>query len=112
MQNIADKIQKTLTTVLSKPQNTDTRLSESAPANEDTERNLDDDIFSVFMDNAGIQSYGNYFTIVPENKLDFQVILTYETELQPEKQEMEREIPEEKTPAPEYRNKPSQYDER
>ncbi len=111
MQNIADKIQKTLTTVLSKPQDIDTAPPESAPANENAERNPDDDRYYIIMDNAGIQSYGNYITIISANELDFNVPITYETEQIQKKQDMEQEIPEEKTPAPECREKQSEYDD-
>ncbi|MDE6500982.1 MAG: hypothetical protein K2L10_02735 [Ruminococcus sp.] len=111
MQNIAGKIQKTLTTVLSKPQDIDTAPPESAPANENAERNPDDDRYYIIMDNAGIQSYGNYITIISANELDFHVPITYEAEQIQKNQDMEQEFPEEKTPAPECRNKKTEYDD-
>lgn len=99
--NITDTINKAVKQAFCKSQNTDTRQSQSVPETEtkDTERKPNDDTYFLIMDNTGIQSYGNYFTIVPANKLDFYVQLAYETELQYERQDMEQEVTAEKTVA-------------
>lgn len=127
VQKIAGKIQETLTTALSKPQNADTAPSEtveqksepvqqkSAPeielAPEDDDRFIIRDIYSVFVSNTGVQGYENYVMIIPESELDFRVPITYETEQIQEKQDMEQDISAGKAMPSEFRKRQTEYDD-
>lgn len=111
VQDIAGKIQETVSRAFSKPQDIDTAQPVSAPANEGAERNPGDDRYYIIMDNAGIQSYGNYVTIVSANELDFRVPITYKTEQIQEKQDMEQDISAGKAMPSEFRKRQTEYDD-
>lgn len=129
IQNIATKIQETLTIAISKPQNADTTLSadttpsetaeqKSEPVQQETELAPEDDdgfiikdIYSLFVSGTGVQGYENYFMFVPESELDFHVPITYKTEQIQEKQDMEQEVSEEKAIPLEFRKRQAEYDD-
>ena len=117
--NIAGKIQETLTTALSKPQNADTAPSETVEqksepvqhetAPEDDDRFIIRDIYSIFVSNTGVQGYENYVMIIPAGELNFQIPLTYETEQK--NQEQEHEFLPEKAVSTEFKKKQVEYDD-
>lgn len=114
LRQTADRIMNTVSATFHKKQEQETEEpSVSAPEteNENTEKDSNNNSHYIIMDGAGIQSYGSYFTIVSASELDFQVPLTYEIQQQHEKQQVEQEVSEEKSPAPEHRKKQAEYDD-